>query len=257
MSKPTDTPGVSGQPTDEAGRDLDDHGISNLARRTLERKLGALPSPSDLDDDLLLRYVDGALSSSERATLERRLLVDLDAKERLGILAGGLSDTGHARPSVPEGMITRGAQAASRYVFHIASGLIELLRGGEGAAVLAPAAAVRSGLPVDASRPTAFQIDRLFQTAQGPLAARFELHAEVAEATPAALVDLVVHIGSGAEATDGMRVKLLRDGRPVDSRDVEASGCTFARLGPARYDVELRKGGVEVGRLTLDLRGDA
>jgi hypothetical protein len=249
--------GKPGQPDDnDTERDAQDRAVSTLSRRALDRKRGALPPVSDLDDELLLRYFDGALSAGEREALERRLIHDLDAKERLGILIGGFDEAGFPRQQPQPRLLDRTAQAVSRSVFHVASGLIELLRG-EDAKVLIPAA-VRSS--VDPSRPTAFQIDRLFHTAQGTVAARFELHAERADALaggaePSALVDLVVHVDGAGQPLEGVRCKLLRDGRPIDSREVEAVGCTFTRLIPARYDVELRKGGVEIGRVLFDLRG--
>lgn len=234
-------------------RGAQDRILSALSRRALSRKHGSLPTASDVDDELLLRYADGALTGAERTAFERRVLADADVRERLGILTGGLTDTGHARPTQPAGIVDR----ATRQVFHVAHGLLELLRGGEGATQLATAS-LRGN--VDPGRPTAFQIDRMFQTATGPLAARFELHAERADVAGdaiarAALVDLVVHVGADGAPVEGVRCKLLRDGRPIDSREVEAVGCTFTRLGPARYDVELRKGGVEIGRVLFDLRG--
>jgi hypothetical protein len=237
-------------------RDAQDRVLSALTHRALGRKRSSLPAPSDLDDDLLVRYLDGALSADERSALERRLVIDLDAKERLAILTGALDDSGWAStpPAEHEDVLSRAALAISRYVFHVAGGLVELLRG-EGATALAPAP-VRGTSPSVA--PTGFQIDRLFHTAQGPLAARFELHAERSDPRPEpgqALVDLVVRVDADGQPVEGVRCKLLREGRAIDSREVEALGCTFTRLGPARYDVELRKGGVEIGRVLLDLRG--
>jgi len=242
----------------DLARDAQDRTLGTLARKALGRRRGALPPPSQLDDELLLRYLDNGLSDGEREALERRLVDDLDATERLGILAGALHEAGVPRHEPKPAMLDRALHAVSRHVFFLGRGVLELLRG-EDAKVLVPAT-VRSA---DPSRPTAFQIDRLFHTAQGPLAARFELHAERADralnpADPAqspALLDLVVHVDAGGQPAEGVRCKLLRDGRPIDSREVEAVGCTFSRLGPARYDVELRKGGVEIGRVLFDLRG--
>ena len=232
----------------EGARDDRDKALAVWARRALERKYGALPPASQLDDEVLVRYVDGALSGAERDDLEARLLLDLDAKERVGILAGALHEAGYPSPKLPEGLLVKTGKA-TRYVFHIARGVFEVLRG-EGIAALQPALAVRSGRGSAAS---AYQIEREFQTAQGPIAARIELHADPGSAD--AHVDLVIHVGAQGRRASGVRVKLLRDGRPVDSREVEDQGCTFAHLDPARYDVELRKGGVEVGKLMLDLRG--
>ena len=55
---------------------------------------------------------------------------------------------------------------------------------------------------------------------------------------------------------EGVRVKLLRDGQPVDSAPTEKGRCTFSALSAARYELEIRKGGTEVGRMVLDIRGD-
>ena len=147
--------------------------------------------------------------------------------------------------------MARAANAFSRYVFHVTGGLLEMLRGGEGASVLQPSA-VRGS-----TQPTAYAVEREYQTAQGALSARFELHAERADNTDAALVDLVVHVGVGGHPPEGIRCKLLRDGRPIDSREVEDERLrTFTRLGPARYDVEppqRRRRGRP--RADFDLRG--
>jgi hypothetical protein len=230
---------------DATARDATDQRVAEFVRRHVNRS--ELPMRSAIDDELLARYVDGALDEGEKASLEARLVTDLDARERVGILVGGLGDAGYPAPQLPDHVIVR----ASRYVFAIMGDALEVLRG-QGVTALHPALAVRSGTS-NASRPSAYQIEREFQTAQGLLAARFELHAERADA--GSLVDLVVHVGAAGAPAEGIRCKLLRDGRPIDSREVEGDGCTFAHLGPARYDVELRKGGVEVGRLLLDLRG--
>ncbi len=234
--------------TDADGiRDDRDRALAVWARRALERKYGALPPASTLDDELLVRYVDGALSGRERQELEARLLVDLDAKDRVGILVGALHEEEYPSPRLPDGWRVKGAKV-TRYVFHVAAGLFEVLRG-DGIAALEPALAVRSGHG-GTGQPTAFQIERELQTSQGPLAARIELHADIT-----AHVDVIVRIGSGGHPATGVRVKLLRDGLPVDSREIEEAGCTFAHLDPACYELELRKGGVEVGKLMLDLRG--
>ncbi len=235
-----------------AGRGVEDLLLGALSRRALDRKVGQLPPPSDLDDELLLRYVDGAVSASERQQLEQLFLVDRDAKERLGILASAFDDAGIQREALKEGVIARAQEAVSRYVFHVADGFLELLRGNPTGHALA-AASVRGASAAKA--PSGFQIDREFVTAQGALSAHFELHAERADVDAGALADLVVHVDLGGQPVEGVRCKLLRDGRAIDSREVEAAGCTFNRLAPARYDVELRKGGVELGRVLFDLRG--
>ncbi|MEO6954548.1 MAG: hypothetical protein ABI321_22310, partial [Polyangia bacterium] len=234
----------------EGARDDRDKALAVWARRALERKFGALPPASNLDDELLVRYVDGALNGPERQSFEARLLLDLDAKERVGILAGALHEAGYPSPKLPDGFLVKSAKA-TRYVFHIAKGVFEVLRG-EGIAALQPELAVRSGHG-GTGHASAYQIEREFQTAQGPLTTRIELHADPSSTHPR--VDLVIHVGADGRSTSGVRAKLLRDGRPVDSREIEEHGCTFAHLDPARYDLELRKGGVEVGKLMLDLRG--
>ena len=240
-------------PSDSGPRDQGDADIAKLTKRALDRKHGMLPSPSNLADELLLRYVDGALSSNERESLESRLLVDPEARERVAILVGGLDDAQVSRAPMPttDGILARGAQAVSRHVFHLAGGFIELLRG-EGAMALQHAQSVRSA-SIGEARPAAFQIERSFQGALGTFPTRVELHAERASVTPA-LADLVVHVGKDEKPAEGVRCKLLRDGRPIDSREIEEHGCTFSRLGPGRYDIELRKGGIEIGRMQIDLR---
>lgn len=241
---------------DDAGRqdrDTKDLLLTVITRRALGRSQRSLPAPSAIDDTLLVRCADGLLSAAERDDLERRLVSDADARDRLGILAGGLDEAGlpHA-PVTDASAVAHAAGAVSRYVFHVAGGLFELLRGGAGGTALQPAA-VRG---TASAAPTGFQIDREFQTAQGVVQARFELHAERADEGDGALVDLVVHVAPlGGGPIEGIRCKLLRDGRPIDSREVETVGCTFSHLGPARYDIELRKGGVEIGRVLFDLRG--
>jgi hypothetical protein len=239
---------------DAQARGVEDLLLGALSRRALDRKVGQLPPASDLDDDLILRYVDGAVSASERETVERHFLIDRDAKERVGILAGAFDAAGISREvAAPEGALTRAGETVSRYVFHVADGFLDLLRGNPTGHALAPAS-VR-GASAAAKAPSGFQIDREFATAQGALSAHFELHAERADVDAGALADLVVHVDLGGKPVEGVRCKLLRDGRAIDSREVEAVGCTFNRLTPARYDIELRKGGVELGRVLFDLRG--
>src|SRR6202012_5820915 len=106
--------GTPTNPKDDRG--VEDQLLSALARRALKRKAGQLPAPSDIDEELLLRYIDGALSGSAREALERRLLVDFDAKERLGILVRGLDDAGMGLPAPEPGLVARTQDALSRYV---------------------------------------------------------------------------------------------------------------------------------------------
>ena len=49
----------------------------------------------------------------------------------------------------------------------------------------------------------------------------------------------MVHVGEHQQVAEGVRCKLLREGRAIDSREIEDHGCTFSRLGPGRYDIEL------------------
>jgi hypothetical protein len=73
---------------------------------------------------------------------------------------------------------------------------------------------------------------------------------------PPHAVDVQLAVQQHGAPLDGVRVKLLRDGRPVDSAPTEHGRCTFSGIRAARYELEIRKGGTEVGRLVLDIRGD-
>ena len=70
-------------------------------------------------------------------------------------------------------------------------------------------------------------------------------------------VDVQLEVTQGGTPLDGVRVKLLRDGRPIDSAPTEKGRCTFSALPAARYELEIRQGTTEVGRVVLDIRGDA
>jgi hypothetical protein len=69
-------------------------------------------------------------------------------------------------------------------------------------------------------------------------------------------IDVQLEITQSGAPLDGIRVKLLRDGRAIDSTPTESGKCTFSALPAARYELEIRKGGAEVGRMVLDIRGD-
>jgi hypothetical protein len=69
-------------------------------------------------------------------------------------------------------------------------------------------------------------------------------------------IDVQLEVTQAGAPLEGVRVKLLRDGKPVDSAPTEKGRCTFSALTAARYELEIRKGGTEVGRMVLDIRGD-
>jgi hypothetical protein len=207
------------------------------------------PGSEDLSDDDLLRYVDGAMSEGEREAFERRIADHPDAADRIAIVVDALADSGWPL-SRPEPVGRRAVQLASRFVFRLSNGVLTFLRGTELPREFEPALAVRSPAPPDP--PSFFEfISKYPQESGGDVDARLAL-----EPAGPDKVDVELEVTQSGSPLDGVRVKLIRDGRPIDSSPTEAGKCSFSGLRLARYELEIRKAGVEVGRMVLDIRGD-
>lgn len=220
--------------------------------------LAARPAPAELSaaapsDDEILRYVDGAMDEGERAAFEERLAEQPEAVDRIAAVAAALQETGFASaPSGREAPATRALNAASRFVFQLSQGALTFLRGTTLPLTLEPAPAVRS---MAASAPPGyFEIVTHYPFETSEIEARLAVEATATGATHADAIDLQLQVTRPGAALEGIRVKLLRDGRPIDSTPAEQGRCTFTGLQPARYELEIRKGGTEVGRMILDVR---
>jgi hypothetical protein len=204
------------------------------------------PSANAPSDDDILRYVDGVMNDAERAAFEARLSEHPDVIDRIAVVAGTLHENGYDKPAIAAD--TFGARA-QRFVFQLSRGALAFLRGSSLPLSVEPALAVRSNAPAEPLR--------FFEVVAHHAADGGEVEARLAvEATQAEAVDVQIAITRQGVPLDGVRVKLLRDGRPIDSAPADHGRCTFTALHAARYELEIRKGGTEVGRLTLDIRDD-
>lgn len=200
-------------------------------------------------DDELLRYVDGSMDDVERQALESRLADHPNAAARVAIVAEALAEGGWGPVARPEPVGRRAVQLASRFVFRLSDGVLSFLRGTDLPRGLEPAMAVRSAASTQPQSFFEFLSQYPFET--GEVDARLALEPSANNA-----VDVQLEITQRGAPLEGVRVKLLRDGRPVDSSPTENGRCTFSALAAARYELEIRKGGTEVGRMVLDIRGD-
>ena len=206
----------------------------------------AVDEPSD---DELLRYVDGSMDDAERARLEARLADHPDAAARVAIVAEALAEGGWGPLPRPEPVGRRAVNLASRFVFRLSDGVLSFLRGTDLPQGLEPAMAVRSSAP--AQPQSFFEFVSQYPFESGHVDARLALEPAAREA-----IDVQLEVTQAGAPLEGVRVKLLRDGRPVGSAPTEKGRCTFSALPAARYELEIRKGGTEVGRMVLDIRGD-
>jgi hypothetical protein len=207
--------------------------------------LSGAEAPSEED---LLRYVDGAMGDTERESFEERLADDPGASARVAIIAEALGEGGwHVERPEPVGR--RAINLASRFVFSLSDGVLTFLRGTDLPRAFEPALAVRS--PAPAEPPSFFEFVSHYPLETGEVDARLALEPVENQA-----IDVQLEITQAGAPLEGVRVKLLRDGRPIDSTPTESGKCTFSALPAARYELEIRKAGIEIGRMVLDIRGD-
>ena len=217
----------------------------------------SLPVPDaaadEPSDDELLRYVDGSMDDRERESFEARLADHPNAAARVAIVAEALAEGGWGPLARPEPVGRRAVQLASRFVFRFSEGVLSFLRGTDLPRGLEPQMAVRStaapGAPAEPQ--SFFEFVSQYPFESGQVDARLALEPVARQA-----IDVQLEVTQGGAPLEGVRVKLLRDGRPVDSAPTEKGRCTFSGLPAARYELEIRKGGTEVGRMVLDIRGD-
>ena len=206
------------------------------------------PAADEPADDELLRYVDGAMDASEREAFEARLADHPNAAARVAVIAEALAEGGWGPVPRLEPVGRRAVSLASRFVFRLSEGVLTFLRGSDLPRGLEPALAIRS--PAPAAPPSFYEFVQRYPFDSGEIDARLAIE-PVQQA-----VDVQLEITQAGAPLEGVRVKLLRDGRPVDSAPTENGRCTFGALSAARYELEIRKGGTEVGRMVLDIRGD-
>jgi hypothetical protein len=235
----------------------DDHSPRDEVDRVLSQSLHALrpalpvPPPGgagEPSDEEMLRYLDGPMSEGERHAFEERLADHPGACARVAIVAESLSEGGWP-VARPEPVGRRAINLAARFVFRLSDGVLTFLRGTDLPRAVQPALAVRS--PAPAQPPSFFEFTSHYPLDSGEVEARLALEPVENEA-----IDVQLEITQAGAPLDGVRVKLLRDGRPIDSAPTEAGKCTFSALPAARYEFEIRKSGIEVGRMVLDIRGD-
>ncbi|HXU74731.1 MAG TPA: hypothetical protein VN947_35790 [Polyangia bacterium] len=200
-------------------------------------------------DDEILRYVDGSMTDSERAGFETRLADHPSSAARVAIVAEALAEGGWGPLPKADPVGRRAVNLASRFVFRLSDGVLSFLRGTDLPRGLEPAMAVRSTAP--AQPQSFFEFVSQYPFESGEVDARLALEPVAKQA-----IDVQLEITQAGAPLEGVRVKLLRDGRPVDSAPTEHGRCTFSALTAARYELEIRKGGTEVGRMVLDIRGD-
>jgi hypothetical protein len=181
--------------------------------------------------------VEGLLSPSEHKHMVERLKAYPYSQSRVDVLQAALAETGEGPSAV---------QRAARYVFAVGKEALEFLRGAtEPLQVPSVAWATRSARgPAAAPAESFFE----FRHAFGMILA----HIKVEHVAPSRL-DLQLSLEEKAKPVADARVTVTRDGQVVDSLPVEESGsATLSSLEPARYELEIRRGGAVAGTLLLD-----
>lgn len=234
---------------DNTRRDELDEALSARLRAVRPSQRVPEQTAEEPSEEDVLRYVDGAMSDSERDAFEAKLADHPSAAARVAIVAEALQEAGYGPAAKPDPIGRRAVQLASRFVFRLSDGVLTFLRGTDLPRGLEPAMATRSAAP--AQPPAFFEFVSHWPFESGDVDARLALEPVKPEA-----VDVQIEVTQSGAPLDGVRVKLLRDGRPVDSAPTENGRCTFGALTAARYEFEIRKGGTEVGRMVLDIRGD-
>jgi hypothetical protein len=228
-------------------------GVISSSLRALHPVLAVAARGADEpSEDDLLRYVDGMMGEREREGFEHRAVNFPETCTRVAIVAealreGGWPVAGAVQRLEPVGR--RAIQLASRFVFRLADGVLTFLRGTDLPRAVQPALAVRS--PAPAQPPSFFEFVSRYPFEAEEVEARLALEPVANQA-----IDVQLDVTRGGAPLEGVRVKLLRDGRPIDSTPTEGGRCTFNALPAARYELEIRKAGLEVGRMVLDIRGD-
>lgn len=194
------------------------------------------PARGEPDDDEVLRYVEGLLPPAEKKRVEEALARHPYSQSRVEALQGALSETGEG-PS----LLAR----AARYVFAVGQGALEFLRGStEPLQVPSVAWATRSGKPAQAEPESFYEFRHSFGS--------IEAHIKI-EHVAASRLDVQVSLEEKGKPVTDARLTLTLRGHVIDSMPMEESGsATLSGLEPARYELEVRRGGKVAGTLKLD-----
>ena len=199
-----------------------------------------LPSPGDDEpsDEALLRYLDGAVTGSERERIEARIAGSPYSSVRVGIVVEALRECGFPLPTPsPVG------RRAVRYVFRLAGSALTFLRGSDLPAALAPALSVR-GAHVE-RHPTFYEFTHDFAA----VSARLQI-----EGVEGRGFEIGLTVSADDRPVEGARVTLRHaGGKVIDSAATENGACSFAGLPPAHYEVEVKRGPEVLGTLHVDV----
>jgi hypothetical protein len=231
-------------------RDELDQALSERLRAVRPSLPVPSPGSDEPSDEELLRYIDGSLDSAERAAFETRLAAHPHAAERVAVVAAALHEAGFGPAPSSASLGRRAVAVVSRFVFQLSAGALTFLRGTDLPRAFEPAAAVRSAATTTPA-PSLFEFVQRYPFESGEIEARLAL-----EPAAAQTIDVQLDVSQGGTPLDGVRIKLLREGTPVDSAPTEHGRCVFSALPASRYEFEIRKGGTEVGRMILDIYGD-
>ncbi len=221
----------------ETGRDAVDVQVAQKLRALRLARPVPAPGPDEPTDEELLRYIDGAVKGSERERLEERIAASPYASARVGVVVEALRDSGFPVPKRESA-----AAKAARYVFRYAQGALTFLRGSDMPEALAPALQVRGA--ATAQDESFYEFTHQFDA----VAARLQI-----ERVEGRGFELQLTLSERDQPVEGARVTLRQAGRTVDSASTEGGRCSFAGLTPARYQIDVRRGGDEVGTLHVDV----
>jgi hypothetical protein len=184
--------------------------------------------------------VEGLLPPADKKRFEEALKHQPYTQSRLEALRAALAETGQG-PSL--------AERAARYVFAVGQGALEFLRGAtDPLQVPSVAWATRSSSSIGAAKTPATESFYEFIHAFGSIRA----HVKIEHVAPSRL-DVQLSLEEKSRPITDARITVTRGGHVIDSMPVEESGsATLSGLEPARYELEIRRGGKIAGTLKLD-----
>ncbi|HEY3354882.1 MAG TPA: carboxypeptidase-like regulatory domain-containing protein [Polyangia bacterium] len=215
--------------------DMSDEAVQRLLRDQRRARGVPAPGPADPTDEAVLRYIDGAATAAERRDLAQRLARSARARDLVAILTAAL-------PSPPVAVEEPGAL---RLVFLLCRDALRLVRASQPPLLVAGAAAVRGAA---ATTPTTYE----FAAHVG------ELDAAVVLDRAQDRLDVRLTLRHAGAPVEDARVVALREGQLWASAPTEADGaCTFAIAVAGHYRLQVRRGGVTVGAVQLDVLDEA